>query len=95
MSNQIGEYNARIEKIKAEIINELNELRQIKTTIDVGFITKSLTKYKQEAATLQERLDNLLEQKQKAIIDIEVSTNNIEELAILQTPPTGLEPASF
>ncbi len=75
---QISEYNTRIEKIKAEIINELNELRQIKTTIDAGFITKSLTKYKQEAANLQGRLDSLLEQKQKAIIDIEVSTNNIE-----------------
>ncbi|MBE5739144.1 MAG: SMC family ATPase [Clostridiales bacterium] len=77
-NEQITEYNARIEKIKEEIIHELAELKQIKTTVDVNFLTKTLNKYKQEGATLQDRLNSLLEQKQKAIINIEVSTNNIE-----------------
>lgn len=77
-NNQIAEYNAEIEKNKKEILGELTALKEIKSTADAGFLTRTLDNYKSEAEKLQSRLDSLLEQKQKAIIDIEVSTNNIE-----------------
>lgn len=77
-NNQIAEYNTEIEKNKKEILGELTALKEIKSTADAGFLTKTLDNYKSEADKLQSKLDDLLEQKQKAIIDIEVSTTNIE-----------------
>ncbi len=77
-SEQTQEYNASLEKNKAQINAELETLRGLKATADEDFVIKTLKGYDDVQKDLQAREDELLDQKQKAIIDIEVATQNIE-----------------
>lgn len=77
-SEQTQEYNASLEKNKAQINAELETLRGLKATADEDFVIKTLRGYDEVQKDLQAKEDELLDQKQKTIIDIEVATQNIE-----------------
>ncbi|MBQ7351506.1 MAG: SMC family ATPase [Clostridia bacterium] len=77
---QANEYNDELERIKKQIAECQNHLKETKTSNDKVFLTKTLAKYKDEEEKLSEALNKIYAQKQKAIIDIEISTNNISNL---------------
>lgn len=77
-SEQTQEYNESLEKNKAQVNAELETLRGLKATADEDFVIKTLKGYDEIQKDLQAKEDELLDQKQKAIIDIEVATQNIE-----------------
>jgi len=78
LSTQNEEYNISLEKIKKEIIAEKSELSTTEPANDVIYLQKTLERYKEEGSKLEESINKLNTQKQKAIIDIEVATTNIE-----------------
>ncbi|MGN0961324.1 MAG: AAA family ATPase [Christensenellales bacterium] len=80
LQNQINEYNDSLERTKKQI-NECSEyLKETRASNDLEFLTKTLAKYKDEEEKLNSNLDKLYTQRQKSIIDIEVTTNNITNL---------------
>lgn len=86
---QVEEYNETLEKIKKQIVEEKENLEAIVVTNDYSYLNKSLEKTIEEGKDLNKKLSNLIEKKQKALINIEVSTNNIDnfkdKLSQLQT----------
>lgn len=80
LQSQINEYNDNLEDIKKQIKECSEYLKETKTSNDFEFLKKTLAKHKEEEEKLNNSLDNLYASRQKSIIDIEVSTNNIENL---------------
>ena len=78
LGSQTDEYNISLEKIKKEIAQEKAELNINAPANDTAYLLKTLERYKQEGNKLEEAINKLNSQKQKAIIDIEVATTNIE-----------------
>ena len=78
LEKQISEYNDSLERIKGQIEEEKSYLKETKTTNDLSFLTRTLEKYREEEQKLTDNLNKINNNRQKAIIDIEVSANNIE-----------------
>ena len=75
---QITDLNEALERVKKLIAEEKSLFLTMTPTKDADYITKTLEVYTKEGEKLQKQLDKLNNQKQKAIIDIEVTTTNIE-----------------
>jgi len=75
---QIDEYNYQLEKAKKEILKVLDELKDIKPSTDLIYLSRTLKSYKTEYEKLIESKNSLLAKKQQAVIDVEVNTNNLE-----------------
>ena len=75
---QIDQYNSQLEKTKTEINETLSELSSIKPTTDLAYLTRTLNSYKAEQEKLLASKNKLVAQKQQAVIDVEVNTNNLE-----------------
>jgi len=78
LEHQISDLNDSLEKVKKQIACEkeiYNEMTPIK---DTEYLTKTLEVYSREGQKLEEQLNKLNTQKQKALIDVEVTTTNIE-----------------
>lgn len=80
LQSQANEYNDSLETLKKQIIECQNHLKETKPTNDKEFLGKTLDRYKTEYEKLTEKLNKIYAQKQKAIIDIEVSNNNISNI---------------
>ena len=80
MQAQMSEYNDNIESLKIQIAEAQEQLKATKPSDDLVFLTKTLARHKAEEDKLNSALDKIYAQKQKAIIDIEVSNNNIENI---------------
>ena len=95
MEDQIAEYNDSLEQLKVAIANEKEVFNEMAPVNDEEYLHKTLEVYTKESEKLQEQLDKLNAQKQKAIIDIEVNTNNIENYKErLSQLSTALKPYS-
>lgn len=70
-------YNEQFENIKKLIDAENSQNFDLPDT-DITYLNKTLEMYQKEDERLSKSIEDLLEKKQKAIIDIEVTTNNIE-----------------
>lgn len=80
LQSQINEYNDNLENIKKQIKECSEYLKETKVSNDFNFLKKTLARHKDEEEKLNASLDKLYTLRQKSIIDIEVSTNNIENL---------------
>lgn len=77
LETQSDDYNKQLEKIKEQI--SLEQESEIKISeSDYEYLTRSLESYKKENESIENSIEKLNAQKQKAIIDIEVATTNIE-----------------
>ena len=75
---KVIEYNETYEKIKNQIAKEKELAKTIIFDKDYDYLSKSLIAYNKELAELTEKLTDLTEKKQQALIDIEITTNNID-----------------
>lgn len=75
---QVDEYNIKIEHLKKAIEKEKEVLSDFVSTNDITYITRTIERYIDEHTKMQIQLENLNTKKQQALIDIEVTTNNIE-----------------
>lgn len=80
IQSQISEYSDSLESTKAQIKECSEFLKSTKPTNDFAFLTKTLARLRDEEEKLNSTLDKLYSGRQKAIIEIEVTTNNIENL---------------
>lgn len=69
--------NTELNNIKAELLEE-NKQDIASPSADITYLTRTLEMYQKDGARLEESISNLAGKKQKALIDIEVSTTNIE-----------------
>ena len=69
--------NAELNNVKAELLEE-NKQDIASPSADITYLTRTLEMYQKDGARLEESISNLAGKKQKALIDIEVSTTNIE-----------------
>ena len=99
MQQQMDEYNDNLESLKNQVAEAQTQLKETKPTNDYSFLTKTLDRLKKEDEKLTESLNKIYAQKQKAIIDIEVSTNNInntkDKIAQLQTSLKPFNKATY
>ena len=71
------ELNDALQKIKSQI--ETLKVQDVELPAkDIDYLKKTLAMYQQEAQKLDDKITKLVATKQKAIIDIEVATTNIE-----------------
>ena len=77
LQNQLNELNTSFNALKKSIAKEESITFDVSTS-DVEYLTKTLKMYQQEGERLDASITKLNAQKQKAIIDIEVATTNIE-----------------
>lgn len=77
LQNQLNELNTSFNALKKSIAKEESITFDVSTS-DVEYLTKTLKMYQQEDERLDASITKLNAQKQKAIIDIEVATTNIE-----------------
>lgn len=77
LQNQLNELNTTFSTLKKSIAKEESITFDVSTS-DVEYLTKTLKMYQQEGEKLDASITKLNAQKQKAIIDIEVATTNIE-----------------
>jgi exonuclease SbcC len=77
---QAAELSDKLEYIKAQIAESQAQMKDTVTSNDLEFLEKTLGRYKAEYEKLSDSLDKIYAKKQKAIIDIEVSTSNIANL---------------
>lgn len=77
LQNQLNELNTSFNALKKSITKEESITFDVSTS-DVEYLTKTLKMYQQEGERLDASITKLNAQKQKAIIDIEVATTNIE-----------------
>jgi len=80
MQAQMSEYNDNIEILKKQIADAQAQVKETKTSDDLNFLIRTLARHKKEDEKLTDSLNKIYAQNQKAIIDIEVSNNNIENL---------------
>ena len=80
MQVQMDELNDNLEIYKKQIAEFQKETKATKTSDDLSFLVKTLARHKNEDEKLNNALNKIYAQNQKAIIDIEVSNNNIENL---------------
>jgi len=80
MQVQMDEYNDNIESLKKQIAECQAQLKETKPSDDLNFLVKTLARHKTEDDKLTNALNKIYAQNQKAIIDIEISNNNIENL---------------
>lgn len=80
LQSQMADYSDDLERIKVQVKECTEYLKETKPTNDLAFLTRTLTRHKEEDEKLNATLDRLYAQRQKAIIDIEVATNNIDNL---------------
>ncbi|MCI5497005.1 MAG: SMC family ATPase [Firmicutes bacterium] len=72
-----NELNDSLQKIKSQI--ETLKVQDVELPAkDIDYLNKTLAMYQQEAQKLDDKITKLVATKQKAIIDIEVATTNIE-----------------
>ncbi len=72
-----AELNDSLQKIKSQI--ETLKVQDVELPAkDIDYLNKTLAMYQQEAQKLDDKITKLVATKQKAIIDIEVATTNIE-----------------
>lgn len=99
MQQQMEEYNDNLESLKAQIADAQKQLKETKPVSDFAFLVKTLERLKKEDEKLTESLNKIYAQKQKAIIDIEVSTNNItntkEKISQLQVSLKPFNKATY
>jgi len=69
-----------LETLKKQIAESTQQLKESMTSNDLEFLQKTLARYKTEEEKLEKALNKIYSQKQKSIIDIEVSNNNIKNL---------------
>ena len=69
--------NTELNNVKAELLEE-NKQDIASPSADITYLTRTLEMYQKDGARLEESISNLAGKKQKALIDIEVSTTNIE-----------------
>lgn len=74
---QISDLNDNIERVKKQIKECSDYLKESNTTSDGEFLRKTLQRHLEEGEQLNNSLNKIYAQRQKTIIDIEVSTNNI------------------
>ncbi|MBE5757835.1 MAG: SMC family ATPase [Clostridiales bacterium] len=76
--DKVHECNEELEKIKKQINEEKEIIKSILPNKDYNYLNKTLLDYNNELAELGKKLNELNERKQKSLIDMEITTNNIE-----------------
>ena len=77
MQQQMSELNDNLESTKRQLAESQESLKETTSSNDFDFLKKTLSRLKTEDEKLTESLNKLYAQKQKAVIDIEIATNNI------------------
>lgn len=77
---QISDLNENIERVKKQIKECSDYLKETNTSNDIEFLKKTLQRHLDEGEQLNSALNKIYAQRQKTVIDIEVSTNNIENI---------------
>jgi len=99
MQQQMDEQNDNLEILKKQINEAQSELKESRPSSDLNFLIKTLDRLRAEDEKLTETLNKIYANKQKAIIDIEVSNSNIsnvkEKIAVLQTSLKPFNKATF
>ena len=75
---KVKDLNATLEKLKKQIAEEKDIIKSILPNKDFNYLNKTLLDYNNELASLGENLATLNERKQKALIDMEITINNID-----------------
>lgn len=90
---QVDDYNQSLERVKSQIKECSDYLKETKTSNDAEFLKKTLERHEKESEKLNESLNKCYSQRQKSIIDIEVATNNIANVKEkIQQLHTALKP---
>lgn len=90
---QVDDYNQSLERVKSQIKECSDYLKETKTSNDAEFLRKTLERHEKEGEKLNESLNKCYSQRQKSIIDIEVATNNIANVKEkIQQLHTALKP---
>lgn len=77
---QISDLNDNLESVKKQIKECSDYLKDTSTSNDIDFLQKTLQRHMEENEQLNTALNKIYAQRQKTVIDIEVSTNNIENI---------------
>lgn len=78
LEHQIADLNESLEKVKKEIAIEKEVFNEMTPIKDTEYLNQTLEVYSREGQKLEDQLSKLNNQKQKALIDVEVTTTNIE-----------------